>query len=746
MLITRRKMLGLTAATAATAGLMSLTACGGSEGSKGSNNTLVVSETGFEGKFSPFFANSAADNDVVSLTFLPLISTDRMGTIVMNGIEGETIAYNGTDYTYDGAADVTEDINDDGSVTYTFKLRQGLKYSDGSALDIDDVIFSTYVLLDPTYNGGVTLYSVDIKGLADYRTGMATLASLIGNAGRDNTTFDLWSEDQQKAFWAAVDDGGAKFADAIVEAAKEQAGATDVATAAAAWGFEGLPADATSVQFFEAIAAQYDWDFTACEAESAGVSISDVFPEDVYAMATEGVETGESADFVSGIERVDDYTMKLTTNSFQSNAIYQMQMPIASLDYYGDRSQFDFEAHKFGFPKGDLSKARSLVSKPFGAGPYVFDSYDSGTVHLHANENYYKGKPKIEYVNLFDCQDSDKVTGIQAGTLDVSDPSYSMEVADQIAGINGAEGLDGSVITTRLHDFRGYGYIGMSANRVNVGGKPDSEQSKALRKAIFTIISAHRDEGINSYYGDTATVLQYPISTSSWAAPQITDPGYRVCYSQDAAGNDIFTDGMSADERYAAAKAAALTWFEKAGYTVADGKVVSAPAGAKMTYQVNIGGAGQGDHPTFAVLTEAAKDFAEIGFELYVNDMANAADLFASYQSDQADLWCAAWQATNDPDMYQLYASQGTSNYYKISDPHLDELIIAARTSNDQEARKPMYFEAMNIVLDWGVELPVYQRKECALFSTKKVKIDTICPDQTPYWGWKDEIHTLELN
>lgn len=61
---------------------------------------------------------------------------------------------------------------------------------------------------------------------------------------------------------------------------------------------------------------------------------------------------------------------------------------------------------------------------------------------------------------------------------------------------------------------------------------PASEASKDLRKAIMTVVSAYRDEGIDSYYGDTASVINYPISNTSWAAPQPTDAGYQVAFSR----------------------------------------------------------------------------------------------------------------------------------------------------------------------------------------------------------------------
>lgn len=710
-----------------------------------SDGTLVLAETGFEGKFSPFFAASAADQDVIDLTQLGLLGADRKGEMILNGIEGETREYNGTDYTYYGTTDCVVTENDDGTVTYDLKLRDDLKFSDGEPVTIDDVIFNMYVYLDPTYDGSATLYSTPIVGLEEYRNSMTTLSKLIAEAGEDNTDYTNFTEEQQKAFWDAVNDGGVKFAQEIVDTMLEN-GATDVASAAAGWGFEGLAADATAKDFFMAIGAQYDWNFSAMEAETAGSALSDLIPEDVYAYATTGVAIGADVPSVAGIVKTGDYSMTLTTTELSTTMIYQLQMPIAPLHYYGDTALYDYDNNSFGFPKGDLSGVRSKTGAPLGGGMFTFNKYSDGVVYLDANPDYFDGAPKIAHVNMKETQEADKITGVQAGTIDISDPSYSLEVADQIADINGVEGEDGPVITTRLKDYRGYGYIALSAKNVNVGGDPASEASKDLRKAIMTVVSAYRDEGIDSYYGDTASVINYPISNTSWAAPSVTDDGYKVAYSTDVDGNDIYTSDMSSEDKYQAALQAALGYFEAAGYTVENGQVTAAPAGAKMEYQINIGASGNGDHPSFQTLTNAAAALKTIGFTLTVNDMANASDLFASYQSGAAEGWVAAWQSTNDPDMYQLYHSSGSTNYYAIDDADLDELIMAARQTTDQEARKAMYKEAMEIILDWGVELPVYQRSEATIFSTERVNIDTIAKDMTPYWTYKSELNNTELN
>ena len=711
------------------------------------DGTIVIAETGFEGKFSPFFAASAPDQAAHALTQAVLLNADRRGEIIMHGIEGETRSYNGTDYTYYGLADCEVTENDDGTVTYAITLRDDVTFSDGTPMTIDDVIFNMYVYMDPTYDGSATFYSVPIVGIDEYRGGMDTRMNVILAAGPDGyEANDLYTEEQYNTFWAAFQTAGEKFAQSIADYVMENYGAADFAAAVAMWGYEANDA----AELWSKIVETYGYDLSddGINKEVATTSITDFIAEEIGDTWNDyivGVKTGESADHVEGIVKTGDYSMTLTTSELSTTAIYQLQMEIAPLHYYGDASLYDYDNNSFGFPKGDLSLVRAKTSTPMGAGPYIFKEYSDGVFYTDANPNYFLGAPKNGHVNMKETQEADKITGIQSGALDISDPSYSLEVRNQIADINGADGDDGAIITTRLMDYRGYGYIALAAGNVKVGDDPASQESKDLRKAIMTVLSAYRDEGIDSYYGETASVINYPISNTSWAAPQVTDDGYQIAYSTDVEGNAIYTADMSTEDKYAAALNAALGYFEAAGYTVENGMVTAAPEGAAMEYTVNIGGSGNGDHPTFQVLTNAAAALKTIGFNLIVNDMAQASDLFASYKSGEAEGWVAAWQSTNDPDMYQLYHSQGSTNYYEINDADLDELIIAARQTTDQEARKAMYKEAMEIILDWGVELPVYQRSEASIFSSERIVVDSIPKDMTPYWTYLSEIEQIQV-
>ena len=748
-----------------------LAGCGdkGGNQTKDENTPLVVGYAAFNEKFSPFFSETEYDQDVWVMTSLGLLNSDRQGQIIMNGIEGETHAYNGTDYTYYGPADCEIVENADGTVDYNFTMRDDIVFSDGEKVTIDDVIFSMYVLCDPTYDGNSTLYAVPIQGMAAYRSGMTTLAKAIAAAGRDNADFTYWTEEQQTKFWDNFDKGLVPFTQGIVDACVEAGAADegDVAAAGAAWGFSG---EAKTVEDLALeIGEQYGWSFSAMEKEVGNSEkLVDLMDEDVYNdYPTIGVKTGDSAANISGIKKTGDYSMTVTLDKVDATAIYQLGVTIAPMHYYGDPSLYDYDNNQFGFPKGDLSSVRAKTTVPMGAGPYKYIKYEDGVVYFEANDNYFLGAPKTKYLNFQQCMsDDDKLNGVITGTIDIADPTFSNDSVEAIEKANGGA-LDGDKITTDTVDNLGYGYLGISSACVNVGGEPGSEASKDLRKAFATVFAVYRNVAIESYYGERASVINYPISNTSWAAPQPTDDGYKVAFSVDVNGNDIYTSDMTAEQRYDAALQAALGYFEAAGYTVEDGKLTAAPAGAKLEYEVQIPADGSGDHPSFMMISEASKALATIGMNLIVTDLSDSSGLWDGIDARQVDMWCAAWGATVDPDMYQIYYSdvadhttdpgvgknpyggpaQGGSNkMYCIADADLDNMILTARESLDQSYRKTMYKACLDIVVDWAVEVPVYQRQNAIIFSTERVNMSTMTPDITTFYKWYAEIENIELN
>ena len=763
----RNRFIASLLAVAMTASL--LASCGGSSSGKKEDQSgkqsadaskdsgaMVFASDEFNAKFSPFFAETVSDTMVSDLVNVQLLQLDRTGSIITKGIEGEKKEYNGKEYTYHGISDLDIKENSDGTVFYDFKLKDGLKFSDGEPFTIDDVIFTMYVLADPTYDGNATFFTLPIQGMDEYRKGVDTLFNLILKAGEGNTDFSKWTEEQQKTFWTdykkAVDAFVKEITDLCVKNGLNKEG-DSIAACAANYGYEGLKDDATAMDFFNAMLAKYDGSVSKMSAsESAGTQFSALMPS--YKDYQVGVETGESAPNITGIQKTGEDSLRIVATKVDAQMIYQLAVTVGALHYYGDKAKFDYDKNQFGFPKGDLSSMREKISKPLGAGAYAFDKYENGVVSLKANDSYYDGAPKVKNLNLKYVAENDKLNSILAGTTDIATPSFTTEVADAIKKANSNGELSGDKIYTTAVDALGYGYIGINSHNVCVNKEPGSEQSKDLRRAFATIFSVYRDLAISSYYGDRASVINYPITNTSWAAPQPTDDGYEIAFSKDVDGNPIYTSDMKDEDKYAAAKKAALGFLEKAGYTVQNGKITAAPAGAKMEYEVMIGGGGNGDHPSFMILTEAQKALAEIGMKLDINDLSNGADMWNKLNARQAEMWCAAWQATPDPDMYQVYYSDvanggkepGGSNYmYQIEDKDLDDMIMQARESTDQEYRKTIYRAALDKIIDWACEIPVYQRQEVTTFASNRIKVDTITPDMSSYYKWYSEIQNYEL-
>ena len=767
---------------------------------------LVVAIQTLSSKFSPFFADTGYDQDVVEMTQVPLMTTDRTGAIIFNGIEGETLPYNGTDYYYQGIADLSQVYDEATDITtYTAKLREDIKFSDGTPMTADDVIFNYYVYLDPSYTGSTTLSSYDILGLKAYLTQVPedSLASVVpamealkaAGAGYTVTEADPFTQEVYDAYQAGIADlwkadtqgitdyvfanYAADYAEAMLGKTADEVAASEGlknALGMALWGFGEVSedfatittaagetvavAEATNEDYYEAAVAKYAGDFAAYLAagESAtGTTLDALNTTTMNAIAAaSGVDMSAGVPNISGIKKLDDYTVEIKVKGFSAPAIYSiLGIQVAPKDYYGDGT-YDYDANNFGHPYGDLSCVSAKMDAPMGAGPYKFVKYENRVVYYEANEYYFQGAPVTKNFQFKETNSAEVCNAVQTGTVDGgSDVNGSKPNFEMLRGFNSNGELVGDVVTTYSVANLGYGYIGINADTVNVAGEPASEASKNLRKAIATVMSVYRDVALDSYYGDAASVINYPISSTSWAAPQATDEGYRVAYSVDVDGNSIFTADMDAQAKYAAALEAAKGFFKAAGYTFdeATGLMTAAPEGAKMSYEVIIPADGIGDHPSFAILTDAKNALATIGFELKINDPADSNVLWDAMDAGIHEMWCAAWSSTIDPDMYQIYHSSNIvgeggsdSNHYHIRSAELDQMILDARASDDQAYRKEVYRACLDEIMDWAVEIPAYQRQNIALSSTIRVNTDTVTPDVTTYWGWLNDAHLIQMN
>ena len=142
-----------------------LSSCGGS----GDQAFVIMTET-LDGLFNPFFSTSASDGTIVSMTQIGMLTSDTNEKGDAEVAFGEDYAVVVLDYSSVYDINETSDNPDkEGVTTYTFVIKNGIKFSDGEALTIEDVLFNMYVYLDPVYTGSSTMYSTDIQGLSQYR-------------------------------------------------------------------------------------------------------------------------------------------------------------------------------------------------------------------------------------------------------------------------------------------------------------------------------------------------------------------------------------------------------------------------------------------------------------------------------------------------------------------------------------------------------------------------------------------------
>ncbi len=133
-------------------------------------DAFVIMTEQLDGLFNPFFYTSAPDGTIVAMT--------QIGMLGSKYVDGEVkVAYGENEAVVVKDYDVVEN---GGNTVYTFVVKNGIKFSDGHPLTMEDILFNYYVYLDPVYTGSNTLYSTDILGLSEYRT------QTVGSASDDS--------------------------------------------------------------------------------------------------------------------------------------------------------------------------------------------------------------------------------------------------------------------------------------------------------------------------------------------------------------------------------------------------------------------------------------------------------------------------------------------------------------------------------------------------------------------------------
>jgi peptide/nickel transport system substrate-binding protein len=121
------------------------------------------------GVFLPGFYDNGWDGNATAPIFSGLVTQKDDGTVIPDLAE-------------------SWDISDD-NLTYTFHLRDGLTFSDGSPLTADDVKFTLTLFNDPAFSGNIDFSNIGIVGADAYKNGDA--GDISGINVKDPRTIEI---------------------------------------------------------------------------------------------------------------------------------------------------------------------------------------------------------------------------------------------------------------------------------------------------------------------------------------------------------------------------------------------------------------------------------------------------------------------------------------------------------------------------------------------------------------------------
>ncbi|MDY5181801.1 MAG: hypothetical protein SPH87_11390, partial [Butyribacter sp.] len=487
---------------------------------------------------------------------------------------------------------------------------------------------------------------------------------------------------------------------------------------------------------------------------------------------------------ISGIKKTGKYSLTVTTNGYSDDMIKALQIPICPLHYYGNEEKYNYKKGHFGFKKGDISSVCANKRSPMGAGPYRYVKYEKKIVYYTYNELYFNGCPKTAFVQIKEmkgilkkakqrvaeaikeekkAEDSGKkiqkdenkrdeeqadeetlnhvaeVTELTEGTVDIIEKNISGDDLEWIARANSNGELSGSKVNTRFTSEKKFSYIGINAKNVSVAGESTSEQSKILRKAIASAISAQRIK-LSEELSDRVKIINYPYTSESWLSPNTEDGDYNRAYSDAADEGEIYSDDMSDEERNKAVKDGVTKYLEKAGYTFKAGVIDKVPAKASKTYKIFVENGKE--NILYSMIKETAKLLDDIGFKLKIVSVSKKQMVSKKFIKN-AELWCAQTDTAYGFSLYKKYMA--SKSMFGLENPDFSIYLKKTDATVSMDRKQKLYKKVFNTILAQAVEVPVCQEQKATLFSAARINMDTMTKDTTTYYDWINEIQNVEM-
>lgn len=378
-----------------------------------------------------------------------------------------------------------------------------------------------------------------------------------------------------------------------------------------------------------------------------------------YITAIDGLDdTGklsEGETEITGLNIVDDKTLEITLKEAADPAYVKENIGFKVLI-----------APKHMVEKEDiynLGSSAFATSPTVFAGPYKFVKYENGSyIELVANENYFRGEPKIKHIFIQIMDSTNMVTGLQSGTLDMS-----------------AGGGIGLIPITDINALRENENLFVEANPGTSGQfmhiNNDVFSDERVRQALLAAIN--RDRLVSDLLLNEGEVLASTYTSLN----QYKDPDLEpATYDPEAA----------------------KALLEEAGFDTTQEIILSVPTG-------NV------TRMTAANLIE--QDLEAIGLNIR-QETADFATHLSNVSKGDYQLGMMGLAFNVDPDQTS-YWGKGSNNYANINDDHLEDILAQGRELTSFEERYPVYQEFQAYFKEKAFIAPLYADYQFIIKTTK---------------------------
>lgn len=460
---------------------------------------LKIGVEGITGEFNPFYADSEADKEIMSQMFRSIQVKDSHNKFInySGGISYEFVGEN--------------------QVKYTVSIKEDMRFSDGTNITIDDVIFFYHFISDATYNGTYKdWYLNDIVGLKEYyfddKNYQSSIADIEERVEKNYTLTTIEPEDYSEYLIATSLEG------------KLSGGLDSPAPSGVTWreyisnlGYADELEELGKKPTDEAVLRLA----AKVEAENNPLAYN---PESWYRKQLynkyieDNYSDGADVESIEGIKKVNDYTCTILFNSRNINAVSEINALIVPKSFYAAE-----------YIKGDAEKVKSVEKNAISSGPYVLVDYRNDEVTMTVNEFYEDAACEFSSLKFTDlaADGDDPVKSILSGKVDVVTALATSEVVDSLNEKN---------VQYFISDYDYYVSLFFNTRTLD----------SSARKALMGLCSLHTaaEQRIGSYY----TRLFRPISVRFEEYPSsITEPYYNEsAFTVYSMANDSKVTNVSA--------------------------------------------------------------------------------------------------------------------------------------------------------------------------------------------------------